>query len=604
MDFMKVFDQTVREIKREVNLKVLKVPEIEQKVLDATDNEPWGPHGSALSEIAQATKKFTECQMVMNVLWTRLTETGKDWRYVYKALAVIEYLVAHGSERAVDDIIEHTFQISALSSFEYVEPNGKDQGLNVRKKAENIVTLLNNREKIQEVRNKAAVNRDKYVGVSSSGITYKSGSTSFSSGSYQSSGKYSGFGSTDGDRFKDSYRDKGDYEEDKGTERYSRRSRNIGDDEENFKKGTSHSVSKSQEKSPSRVSKSPTTQSSSAPANDTEDDFDDFDPRGTSAKPSAGSSNQVDLFGQDLISDFMDAPASVSTEKAAANSVSEVDLFADASFVSAPPHADKGSSSQPQEEVDLFASQPAIPSVTPTVDLFSIPKPAAQPDKTSGSSAPASNSTFDPFAVSEPVVHTDNKSGNSATVNNSTFDPFAIPEPVAQPDNKSGNSAPANNSTFDPFAAIPLNNFDGSDVFGDFTSQPDSASSQPSNNVASDISHDNTNKTSVDSKVPPKKDPFQVKSGIWADSLSRGLIDLNISGPKKVNLADVGIVGGLSDGSDEVVKGPPPSVYMGRAMGSGSGLGISGFTPSQTETGNDMFSSLSSQQYQFGGFQK
>lgn len=31
---------------------------------------------------------------------------------IYQALAVIEYLVAHGSERAVDDIIEHTFQIS------------------------------------------------------------------------------------------------------------------------------------------------------------------------------------------------------------------------------------------------------------------------------------------------------------------------------------------------------------------------------------------------------------------------------------------------------------------------------------------------------------
>lgn len=29
-----------------------------------------------------------------------------------QALAVIEYLVSHGSERAVDDIIEHTFQIS------------------------------------------------------------------------------------------------------------------------------------------------------------------------------------------------------------------------------------------------------------------------------------------------------------------------------------------------------------------------------------------------------------------------------------------------------------------------------------------------------------
>jgi hypothetical protein len=28
------------------------------QVLDATDNEPWGPHGSALAEIAQATKKL------------------------------------------------------------------------------------------------------------------------------------------------------------------------------------------------------------------------------------------------------------------------------------------------------------------------------------------------------------------------------------------------------------------------------------------------------------------------------------------------------------------------------------------------------------------
>ena len=31
---------------------------------------------------------------------------------LFQALAVIEYLVAHGSERAVDDIVEHTFQIS------------------------------------------------------------------------------------------------------------------------------------------------------------------------------------------------------------------------------------------------------------------------------------------------------------------------------------------------------------------------------------------------------------------------------------------------------------------------------------------------------------
>ena len=51
--------------------------------------------------------------------------------------------------------------MKSLVSFEYVEPNGKDMGINVRKKAENIVALLNNKDKIQEVRNKAAANREK-----------------------------------------------------------------------------------------------------------------------------------------------------------------------------------------------------------------------------------------------------------------------------------------------------------------------------------------------------------------------------------------------------------------------------------------------------------
>ena len=63
---------------------------------------------------------------------------------------------------------------------------------------------------------------------------------------------------------------------------------------------------------------------------------------------SIGNSNQVDLFGQDLIGDLMDAPASVPMEQPVASSVSEVDLFADATFVSAAPNLDKGASPQPQ----------------------------------------------------------------------------------------------------------------------------------------------------------------------------------------------------------------------------------------------------------------
>lgn len=51
--------------------------------------------------------------------------------------------------------------IKANSGFEYVEPNGKDVGINVRKKVETILALLNDREKIKAVRDKASANRDK-----------------------------------------------------------------------------------------------------------------------------------------------------------------------------------------------------------------------------------------------------------------------------------------------------------------------------------------------------------------------------------------------------------------------------------------------------------
>ncbi|CAA2986971.1 Hypothetical predicted protein [Olea europaea subsp. europaea] len=547
MDFMKAFDQTVREIKREVNLKVLKVPEIEQKVLDATDDEPWGPHGTALAEIAEATKKFTECQMVMNVLWTRLTETGKNWRHVYKALAVIEYLVSHGSERSVDDIIEHTFQISSLASFEYVEPTGKDLGINVRKKAEKIVALLNNKDKIQEVRNKASANREKYFGLSSSGITYKSGTASFSSSSWKSSDRYGGFGNTkDDDTYQDSYNEKDKY----GDDKFEKTAKS--------KKEPSHYGSKDQDSVASGASKTSTktskpdkhaaaaTQSSSVASNDDED----FDPRGMSSAKTSARSNQADHFGQDLMSDLLDSPIPIPMAKSDLNNdTSEIDLFADADFVSATPQSEAGIAPEPQGNIDLFASQPA-------------PSPAVT----------------------------------------STYDFFAAPDPAPQPDNNASNTDSTTN-TVDPFAAVPLNNFDNSRPFGSLSSHIEPIPTASTEHSANDGSNANGNGTSVETKPLPKKDPFQVKSGIWADSLSRGIIDLNISAPKKINLADVGVVGGLTDGSEDKDKGPITSLYMGRAMGSGSGLGKSGVISTSTG-GDDFFSSLGSQQYDFSSFRK
>lgn len=67
---------------------------------------------------------------------------------------------------------------------------------------------------------------------------------------------------------------------------------------------------------------------------------------------------------------------------------------------------------------------------------------------------------------------------------------------------------------------------------------------------------------------------------------------------KKVNLADIGIVGGLADASGSKEKGPLPSFDMGIAMGAASGVSkpeVSNST-SGPMLDDDFFSSLSSQQ--------
>jgi epsin len=112
----KAFGHTVRDLKRGVNKKVLKVPGIEKKVLDATSNESWGPHGSLLADIAHASRNYHEYQITMGVLWKRLSDSGKNWRHVYKALTVLEYMVGHGSERVIEEVKEHAYQITVMTT--------------------------------------------------------------------------------------------------------------------------------------------------------------------------------------------------------------------------------------------------------------------------------------------------------------------------------------------------------------------------------------------------------------------------------------------------------------------------------------------------------
>jgi epsin len=75
-----------------------------------------------------------------------------------------------------------------LKQFHYIDPNGKDQGVNVRNRSAELVKLLGDVEQIRAERKKSRSNRNKYGGVEGGA---GAGLGGFSSGA----GRYGGFGS-------------------------------------------------------------------------------------------------------------------------------------------------------------------------------------------------------------------------------------------------------------------------------------------------------------------------------------------------------------------------------------------------------------------------
>ncbi|XP_014835510.1 PREDICTED: clathrin interactor 1-like [Poecilia mexicana] len=75
----------VRELVDKATNVVMNYSEIESKVREATNDDPWGPSGQLMGEIAKATFMYEQFPEVMNMLWTRmLKDNKKNWRRVYK----------------------------------------------------------------------------------------------------------------------------------------------------------------------------------------------------------------------------------------------------------------------------------------------------------------------------------------------------------------------------------------------------------------------------------------------------------------------------------------------------------------------------------------
>ena len=148
-------DRLTMPITRQVKNVVKNYSNVEVKVREATSNDPWGPSSALMADIADQTYNVVAFSEIMTMIWKRLNDHGKNWRHVYKSLVLLDYIVKTGSERVAQQCRENVFAIQTLKDFQFIDRDGKDQGMNVREKSKQLVALLKDEERLNNERTRA-----------------------------------------------------------------------------------------------------------------------------------------------------------------------------------------------------------------------------------------------------------------------------------------------------------------------------------------------------------------------------------------------------------------------------------------------------------------
>ncbi|KAI9932749.1 hypothetical protein ASPWEDRAFT_47182 [Aspergillus wentii DTO 134E9] len=126
---------------------------VQVKVRNATSNDPWGPTGTDMAEIASMTfSSPTDFYEIMDMLDKRLNDKGKNWRHVLKSLKVLDYCLHEGSELVVTWARKNVYIIKTLREFQYVDEDSRDVGQNVRVAAKELTSLIMDEDRLRSER--------------------------------------------------------------------------------------------------------------------------------------------------------------------------------------------------------------------------------------------------------------------------------------------------------------------------------------------------------------------------------------------------------------------------------------------------------------------
>ncbi|KAG1788791.1 hypothetical protein EV424DRAFT_1626557 [Suillus variegatus] len=496
---------------------VLNVSEMESKVREATNDEPWGASSTLMQEIAQGTFNFQNFNEIMPCIYARFMEKeARQWRQIYKALQLLEYLIKHGSERVVDDSRSHISTLKMLRNFHYIDDKGKDEGQNVRNRARELVDLLSDVDTIRTERRKAKTNRHKYVGTGNDSMSFSSGGSRF--GGFGSDSFSSGSGGYYGDRMsgRDDYGGNSGFRDSNGRKDFEEYT--AGDDETVVRR--SGSVSRS------HTGSRQGTQSVGSPV------------RPVQPAPPKPKEPEVDLLGG-----FSDEPViaasvnPVSNTNKALPSVGNVSLddddFADfqaapsSPALSSPAPASASLPTKPTlMEMLRSTSPPANRTPTMSPSLGSqIPKPAAFSNSSARALSPTNRQIFPTTAGGSSGNLWSTSTPLSPTTSVRTSMSAAPIIPAAPPPKASPAAAPKSSSNFEDLWSLSLG----------------------TSSTTSTVKSGNTGKSIKDLEKE------KAQAGIWASSQKPGATQMGM-GSGFGNFGGIGTSGGTSayasDGDD------------------------------------------------------
>jgi len=130
-----------------------------------TGEEKWGVPRSTLEELALVTFNYRMCSEILEALWRRLQEAESKWIVVFKCLDLLEYLVLHGSDSALEEIQRNSYIIQSFVGYSARDSEGVERGSGVRSTGSSLLNLLRDPAKLESERNKVKAVKNKLAGV-------------------------------------------------------------------------------------------------------------------------------------------------------------------------------------------------------------------------------------------------------------------------------------------------------------------------------------------------------------------------------------------------------------------------------------------------------